>query len=157
MVLPNAMLDGSNSQVCESENWMRATYEAQRLIIAAHPKVIAIRNELLKVLSNESGSKGDYVVVSVLRLRQRACFTLGVSRRTNSNLVPGSPRTPCPNVNLGKSGATGELAAVFQSEAGFVAGSPCTPFHGEALTFNIGLERFRNLGARSSRVVFHGG
>jgi hypothetical protein len=74
-----------------------------------------------------------------LRLRQRACFTLGVSRRTNSNLVPGSPRTPCPNVNLGKPGATGELAAVFQSEAGFVAGSPCTPFHGEAPMFNIGL------------------
>lgn len=46
----NAMLDGRNSQVFESENWMRATYEAQRLIAAAHPKVLATRDELLKFL-----------------------------------------------------------------------------------------------------------
>jgi hypothetical protein len=47
-----------------------------------------------------------------------------------------------PERESGEPGATGEFAAVFQSEAGFVAGSPCTPFHGEAPTFKYRLSVF---------------
>jgi hypothetical protein len=40
----------------ESEFLISGTSEAQGLVTAAHPKIIAIREKLLKFLSNESGS-----------------------------------------------------------------------------------------------------
>jgi HNH endonuclease len=52
----NAALDSRNSQSFQSESWAESTSEAQRLVKAAHPKIIATRNELLRFLSSESGS-----------------------------------------------------------------------------------------------------
>jgi hypothetical protein len=42
----NAALDSRNSQTFQSESWAESTFEAQRLVKAAHPKIIASRNEL---------------------------------------------------------------------------------------------------------------
>ncbi len=56
MEAANAALDGRIAQDYDSENWARATKAASCLIEAAHPKVVAVKNELLKFLSNESES-----------------------------------------------------------------------------------------------------
>jgi hypothetical protein len=50
----NAALDSRNAQDYDSAYWERATSQADRLITAARPKVVEIRDKLLKFLSNES-------------------------------------------------------------------------------------------------------